>query len=494
MEKRELLLQSWQSFRNILAILLFTALSGLRAQTSITIKPTPTTSQSAYVYDFAPTSGYPTGLHINAGYNTVGGTPSQSRSYIRFDLSQIPTGSVIVSARLNLFNDPTIGTHQGMGSNDTKLSIVNQAWNQNTITWNVQPTVSAANEVIVGPTTTDTSSITNIDVSAPVQYWVNNPSLNLGWRFWQLTEGGTLHRVEDFASSWDTTAPTKVPYLVITYQAACADSLIIQADTTGIQFAYMYDYTPTTAYDYGDHFNAGYNTISGTPTQARTYVQFDLSQIPSGATVTDASFSLYIDPNINSSSDPGHNATKLSIVTSAWNQSTITWNQQPTVDTTTNEVIVGPTTTATSSITGINVTAPVQFWVSNPGQNYGWRFWQVSEYTTLHSVEDFASKYDTSASYRPKLIVRYTCPTGIANTTSEPSISIYPNPTDNILFIRDAASGNFAVEVFNVLGQKVIDETSNNGISTRSLMPGTYLLHYTDISTKKTTVLRFIKM
>jgi hypothetical protein len=181
------------------------------------------------------------------------------------------------------------------------------------------------------------------------------------------------------------------------------------------------------------------------------------------------------------------------MVNQAWDENTITWNGQPTVSTS-NVITVGATPGANSDMTGIDVTAPVQYWAANPSLNYGWRFWQVNEYTTLHSVEDFATPYDATPSYRPQLVVQYTCPAGIVNTAAEASISIYPNPTSDILFIKNAASGNFAVDILDLPGQKVLSETNNKEINTGTLASGTYMLHYTDLSTQKTTVIRFVKM
>jgi hypothetical protein len=394
-------------------LLLLISMEGfISAQTTVTIRPTPATAQSAYVYTYSPTSGYPTALHFNAGYNTISGVDVQSRSYMKFDLSSIPANATVTAAYLNLYDDSTLATSQGFGNNSTKLSVVSQSWSPSTITWNVQPAVTTAYDVVLGPTATATQSKPNINVLTPVQYWLSNPSLNYGWRLWQVTEGSVLHTVEDFATSYDTTHASDLPYLQVTYTVpagACSDSLVIQSDTAGEAFAYMYDYSPAIAYTNGTHLDAGYNSIGGVLTQSRSYLKFDLSAIPAGATVTSADLDFYHDAyNGSYSSLPGQNSTQLSVVSQPWSMSTITWSAQPAVTTAYN-VVVGPTASTTAGISNINVATPVQYWVTNPTANYGWRFWQVSEYTTYHSIEDFASRNDTNVNIRPRLVVHYIC-------------------------------------------------------------------------------------
>ena len=204
----------------LLAVMLVTVIYVSGQSITDTIKPTPATSKYVFVYDLTPSAGDPNNVMISAGYNTVGGVFAQSRTYIYYDLSSIPTNAIVTSAYLNLFFDSLISptTYSGSpGQNGTKLSMVNQAWNPDSVTWNIQPTISNANEVIVGPTAGIRTNITNIYVDTPVQMWVANPTSNYGWRFWQISEYTVQQSQEDFASSFDTLRPDKMPYLVVTY-------------------------------------------------------------------------------------------------------------------------------------------------------------------------------------------------------------------------------------------------------------------------------------
>jgi hypothetical protein len=207
------------------------------AQITDTIIPTPATSKCVYVYDQAPTTGYPNPVQISAGYNSVGGIYTQSRTYIYFDLSAIPTNAIITSATLNFFFDSLINptTYSGSpGQNGTKLSMVNQSWNQDSVTWSAQPTVDSSNEVIVGPTAGIRTDITNINVDTPIQMWVSNPSINYGWRFWQITEYTVQQSQEDFASSFDTLRPAKMPFLVVAYHYPSGIENIAAAPVAGL--------------------------------------------------------------------------------------------------------------------------------------------------------------------------------------------------------------------------------------------------------------------
>jgi len=116
---------------------------------------------------------------------TNGGSPTESRSLMRFDFSQIPAGSVIVSAGLNLYTDtasnqgyvnqPTYGS-----DNASNLLVVTSPWDPATVTWSTQPTFSTTNEVLLAQSTNANESYLNIDISAMVQAWVANPATNYG--------------------------------------------------------------------------------------------------------------------------------------------------------------------------------------------------------------------------------------------------------------------------------------------------------------------------
>ena len=59
------------------------------------------------------------------------------------------------------------------------------------------------------------------------------------------------------------------------------------------------------------------------------------------------------------------------------------------------------------------------------------------------------------------------------------NISIYPNPTDNTLFI----TGNetpIAVSIYNVLGKEVLSVKNTNNINVEALPRGVYVIRISD--------------
>ncbi|HIA05575.1 MAG TPA: DNRLRE domain-containing protein, partial [Flavobacteriales bacterium] len=148
---------------------------------------------------------------------TYGGIPGNLRCLLDFDLSSIPGGSAIISADLSLFYNPTSGNagHSSLsGSNVSLLSRVTSTWDEMTVTWNTQPSVTALNEVILPQSITTTQDYPNIDVTAMVQDMVDNPATSFGFRFKLITE--SYYRSMLFASS-DNADSTNWPMLEICY-------------------------------------------------------------------------------------------------------------------------------------------------------------------------------------------------------------------------------------------------------------------------------------
>ena len=72
-----------------------------------------------------------------------------------------------------------------------------------------------------------------------------------------------------------------------------------------------------------------------------------------------------------------------------------------------------------------------------------------------------------------------TCPTAGVDDQNQLDISIYPNPTDNTLFI----SGNetpIAVDIYNVLGKEVLSVKNTNNINVQALQSGVYVIRISD--------------
>ena len=148
---------------------------------------------------------------------TSGGIPFEARGLLHYDLSQIPVGAVILSAGLSLYVDTTHSNGGGTyGTDDVShLFQVTSPWNPNTVTWNTQPATSANGAVILPQSTNVNENYLNLDVSAFVQGWVNNPGTNYGMLL-QIGTPYTYNSMVFCSSSYGDS--TRWPKLDICYQ------------------------------------------------------------------------------------------------------------------------------------------------------------------------------------------------------------------------------------------------------------------------------------
>ena len=135
----------------------------------------------------------------------------------------------------------------------------------------------------------------------------------------------------------------------------------------------------------------------------RSLVSFDVSSIPSGSTINSATLILCL------SADPQSGAQgrthELRLVTSSWIETTVVWNDQPTVSGTATATITVPTT---AQCLTFSVTADVQSWVDGTS-NYGWRLSDQTEGVSNGDV-DYRSRENATTDERPELKVTYTPP------------------------------------------------------------------------------------
>jgi hypothetical protein len=134
------------------------------------------------------------------------------REYIQFDLSTVPADAVVVDANLKLYQYSTFGD-----ANFTLgLHNVTSAWDESTITWNLQPTCSVdaetTSDITIGDINWKSWEIDNL-----VQAWLDGSITNYGVVLKGTDEASVGPAMAYFWSSDYTTDTSKCPKLEINY-------------------------------------------------------------------------------------------------------------------------------------------------------------------------------------------------------------------------------------------------------------------------------------
>ena len=149
-----------------------------------------------------------------------------------------------------------------------------------------------------------------------------------------------------------------------------------------------------------------FNGIGGTTGFLRTFIDFtDLQSIPQGTTVTYAYLSLYGVPTSGATDlgSYGSNACYVRRVTSAWDESTVTWNNQPSTATTNQVTLPGSNGVQWNyHVIDLNITTLLQEIINlPPAQRYGFCVRLQTE--VYYRSMLFTSSENTDATRHPKL-------------------------------------------------------------------------------------------
>jgi len=125
--------------------------------------------------------------------------------------------------------------------------------------------------------------------------------------------------------------------------------------------------------------------------------------------------------------------------------------------------------------------------------------WSQQNLKSNVSFSAFGINYCNGASGRQKLIDDFgwiitdgglDCATASIEDQNQLDISIYPNPTNDKLFIQGLSSSS-RVSIYNVLGKLVLSQTISKEIDVKQLSKGIYMLKIVD--EQKEIVRKFIK-
>lgn len=443
----------------------------LNSQTTISIPLSQGNGEDAYLADGTPNTNF--GTHPSIGGNTwtCGGNLCLSRGLFKFDLSSIPAGATITNATLQLYADlnwsstPTTG-----GPNNTGyLMRVTSPWSESTVTWNSQPTTTSVNQIQIAGSSSTAQNYT-LNVQGLVQDMITNQ--NYGFML-KMQDEVNYYKSLMFASS-DNSNTSKCPVLTLTYLVGTTTTDTIKLCQGNAADAYLADGTPNS--NFGSHPSIGGNTwtCSGNLCLSRGLFKFDMSSIPSGATVTNATLQLFADLNWSSTPTTGgpNNNGLLMRVTSPWLENTVTWNTQPST-TSVNQVSIPASTSSAQNYT-LNVSSLVQDMITNP--NYGFML-KMSDEVNYYKSLMFASSNNPNSSKCPVLTVSYSVSNGISELINKAKMSIYPNPFDDILNIQCSVDMEKIV-ICDVLGHIVFEENvfGKNYIFKSELSNGIYFI------------------
>jgi hypothetical protein len=202
---------------------------------------------------------------------------------------------------------------------------------------------------------------------------------------------------------WEDTAVTvnanQTIYLNPPLTYATQSTITLQPDTEGMDGAVG---TANPSANYGD---LSYSVIGGTVSDVgRTYIKFKPLTIPANARVVDANLKLYQYATFGTDNF----TIGLYKITGDWDESTITWNLQPT-SSTDAEITINITAGATTWKSW-NIYTLVQSWLDGDITNYGMVLKDTEEFLVNTVAYFYTSDYTTDTTKRPKLEIYYYIP------------------------------------------------------------------------------------
>lgn len=194
--------------------LIFMIISPSSSQTVVTLRLGSSTGEDCLVASNFPNTTFPDHSDLAGLAGTVEGFYYAARSYFKFDLSEIPSDSNVIDARLSLFANPNPSNNPHDGLNKSYIRRVTSPWTAATTTFDNQPDFTYSNEVALEQSTSPNQNYLNINVTDMVRQMVSDQQHNYGFMLALRLEG--VYRSMNFASS-ECPDVSKRPLLVVTY-------------------------------------------------------------------------------------------------------------------------------------------------------------------------------------------------------------------------------------------------------------------------------------
>jgi len=149
-------------------------------------------------------------------------------------------------------------------------------------------------------------------------------------------------------------------------------------------------------------------TNGGITANQRSLIDFDLSMIPANATIQSAYLFLFVDMNVSTFPGghqqlSGSNESIIKRVITNWNESLVTWNNQPSTTTLNQTTIIQSTASNQDYI--MDVTNLVQDMIDDTLNSFGFFMKLVNENYYRRMI--FASKDNPNVELHPKLNITF---------------------------------------------------------------------------------------
>ncbi len=265
----------------------------------VVLQPGGNEGLDASVFSLEPDANYGIYSDFIAFDWTFFGERGYGKSFIKFDLDNLPKNIEITSAKLSLFYSTS--TNQGQaGENACFLKKVLSNWSEDEITWNNQPKVSDNEFIYLRKSTISSEDYLDIDITDLAQFWVKNPDKNFGLSM--ELENSVLFSSLKFFSS-DGPFSGLRPKLIIEYTSKPekVDCFSFQPDGNSGIDAFAFELEPNTNYgDYPDLISFFWSFF-GVNGHGASLIKFDLDSLPKNREIYSASLDLKYNPNSTNS-------------------------------------------------------------------------------------------------------------------------------------------------------------------------------------------------
>jgi hypothetical protein len=190
------------------------------------------------------------------------------------------------------------------------------------------------------------------------------------------------------------------------------DTIVIKPGPEG-KDAIVSSYYPEHNFGNGLSLNAMISNIDRIPYVERAYIDFDLSSIPTGASILNAELKLYADTVLMTGGYTGHSTSSagsfetnewvVETITSPWEENSITWFNIPSTDIS-SKIACAPATTFFQNYT-INVTDHIAQQFRYRGSSYGFLI-KLKDENGSRKISFCSSDY-AYPKLRPELMVVY---------------------------------------------------------------------------------------